>query len=1116
MEPEYALSEKKFILNPKQEKIIQRLNRLVGPGSASFYEDACYLMAQEPHLPSTTHIVSHLLREIESALRDVLEPFLNRSTFANTNGDEEHKEEILAILQALEIPQDNPIAIAWLGITGKTTTSLNKRAHRNALGLPRTLDMKFIEFWFNMEAVLDSVLNQFEAKYLTILNQLETLRGKKQPGYSDARFLKENIPNNMAAFSYFFTDLINPAWLRPLQHEGLFSSPPEPIENKKEGTISFPPWPQSRYLLAMASLEPELVSEIILTIETKNASILADLLDAICQFPPYLAAKHVEKVSQWEINAPFLLGKKIGSLVSHLSQGKEIKGASLLTKEFLRLRPSKKMSDVKETKEVSFFSEEPHPIVDNWEYSEFLKNNFPDFYKVAPREALSTVINTLDSALSLYQPEKNKGYLDYSEIWRPAIEDHAQNQGYQDPKYELVTAIRISTEYCLTQNIKWLEDILSEFEEKKWTIFIRFALYFLRKYSAQNFKLAESYILKKSLFSNSHIHHEYVCLVRELFSKLDDGKQKKILSWIQAGPKIQPDEENPKEIKEWWQLRWLTILKGQLPPEWEKTRQSLLFGKNEPENPDFLFWSGEVMSGPRSPITVEEFMVMSVEEIVVYLHEWKLPSGFSMDSPEGLSRTLSKAISEDPVRFANDAEKFIGSDPTYVRGVFSGLQKALESDLPFYWHPVIKLMNWVVSQERAISGREESKAWDQDPDWGWTRTVIAGLLEKGFNSQKNQIPYSEELQVWKVLQPLTDDPNPTDSEDSETGMGPAMQSINTTRGTAFHSLVAFALWKKRNILKMKIKKEDEISLNKDMPEVLIVLEKHLDPIYDSSPSIRAVYGWRFPNLAYIDHKWALSHKDRIFSKKSDERQYWNAAWSSCVGYNNANKNMLQDLYAEYLFSLSSLSTLTMKIDMGNNPYERLVEHLMLYYAWGLVSIDSELMKHFWVNSSPNLRGYALRFIGKFGKNISVEVIYRLKVLWETRIKFIENSQNIEPFTDEVKAFGWIFCSHVFDNDWVVCQLEKALSLSSEIDNSHDVVAKLATLPNKFLMQTMQLIEKLVEGDKKRWLFSIWRENIRIILKKAIKSKSIEIKKKANILINRFTSLGYFDLKDLHA
>ena len=243
METNKTISTQMLVLSPRQERISKRLNRLVGPGASAFFEDSCWLMQNNKFQRSTTHLISHLIREIESALRDVLEPFLDEKLYLDKKGDERHKEEILAILKALEIVTDDPVAVAWLGLTGdNNANALHKRAHRDSLDLPRPFNNEFQEFWRTMEIILDRVLDLFESKFMVILKQVDYLRSKKQPGKKDVKFLKNNLPNNVVTFNYFFKELTNPFWLQLLFNEGIFSHPPEPIENKEQGTESYPQW----------------------------------------------------------------------------------------------------------------------------------------------------------------------------------------------------------------------------------------------------------------------------------------------------------------------------------------------------------------------------------------------------------------------------------------------------------------------------------------------------------------------------------------------------------------------------------------------------------------------------------------------------------------------------------------------------------------------------------------------------------------------------------------------------------------------------------------------------------------------------------------------------------
>src|ERR1017187_9925239 len=134
----------------RQERIYRRLS-LVGPGPAAFYLDACRLMEGKPRLETTTHAVSHFLREIESSIRDVLETV--------TPGKESlkgltHRAEVLLILEELSIPESDPLARTWLKLTEKSS-GLHARAHRDSLDSLREVDEPFQQFWNDIQSVLD-------------------------------------------------------------------------------------------------------------------------------------------------------------------------------------------------------------------------------------------------------------------------------------------------------------------------------------------------------------------------------------------------------------------------------------------------------------------------------------------------------------------------------------------------------------------------------------------------------------------------------------------------------------------------------------------------------------------------------------------------------------------------------------------------------------------------------------------------------------------------------------------------------------------------------------------------------------------------------------------------
>lgn len=94
-----------------QQRIYRRL-RLIGEGPAKFFFDACELMDEPDARSSTSLLVGHLMREVESAVRAVLEPEVV------PDGVSRHRRRILGVLEGLGLAEDHPVSRLWLGLPG--------------------------------------------------------------------------------------------------------------------------------------------------------------------------------------------------------------------------------------------------------------------------------------------------------------------------------------------------------------------------------------------------------------------------------------------------------------------------------------------------------------------------------------------------------------------------------------------------------------------------------------------------------------------------------------------------------------------------------------------------------------------------------------------------------------------------------------------------------------------------------------------------------------------------------------------------------------------------------------------------------------------------------------
>src|SRR5262249_52869806 len=157
---------------------------------------------------------------------------------------------------------------------------------------------------------------------------------------------------------------------------------------------------------------------------------------------------------------------------------------------------------------------------------------------------------------------------------------------------------------------------------------------------------------------------------------------------------------------------------------------------------------------------------------------------------------------------------------------------------PFEWVPVLNLCQWAVAQPREPG--DGDGPWGRDHGWQWTRTAIVDLLEQGFRPGPCEIQFPLRDAVWRVLHPITDDPDPPPSDPAEPpDPEPLAKAINTTRGRAMEVVVRYAVWAKAQLSRGGgAASEGEIGLQQ-MPEVGDVLAAHLDAARDPAPALRS-------------------------------------------------------------------------------------------------------------------------------------------------------------------------------------------------------------------------------------------------------------------------------------
>lgn len=1113
--------------NQQQEQIYRRLNSLVGSGSAAFYRDACRIMEMEPLLESTTHLVGHLLREIESSLRDVLMPTTSLLDGKNKNGDQKHKAEIQAVLKLLEISEISVEAETWLSLPGRDNEyGLHKRAHRKALERPRPIDNEFREFWQKMQVVLDGVLDKFEAKYSKVYNLLDDLLIKTDPNDKDINILCNRIPNSFVTLNYFFERLSFSKWLAKLKEKGFFKNPLEPEVDTDTGRILFRQWPQSCYLARMASQEPAIVLEIALEIletGTKNAFVHEDLAEAALAMPPALAARWVEQEIEWLKEQDYLyfrLPEKLGKLIVYLGNNHQIDAAIRLVRELLNVQPNPQSNGLL----LGI-----RKRCDDYPYKKILTEYIPKLVTVAANETFQLLCNLLNDTIGFSQIPRQAGtFEDYSYNWYPSFESNQPNVPY-DVRNFLATAVWETIEQLARNPPEQLSPLLQLLDRYHWRIFHRIRLNLLRRFPSQFSDVMARALADKPRFNEPILHcHEYALLLRERFADIGSEVQETILSWITEGPTNQLEvceEERTAYVKQWQRDR-LGILISSLSSEGQLQYKQLVTEVGSPTPLETVKGSG-VWQGPTSPKSAEELYFMTISELCAFLREWE-PSGrlFTPSRP-GLSIELSKAIAQNPEFFVSEIEQFKEVDLEYKSGLLKGLSHALSTHgqrQAFSWLQPLEFCAWILTQKSEILGSLD-QVTDCHQAWNLLCDAVVTLIDMGRQPiGKNEIPIELRNLVWRILEQLTDDRSVTpgfDAHDRYSNATPANAAVNTVRGKAMHAVFQYALWVNRQTKTDKSQEEQAELIFDKIPEVQEVLDRHVNPAHDPSLAIRSVYGAWFPQLMNLDSNWTTQNLNRIFPRDEVFQELRDAAWEGYITSWSANSTMFAILREEYNNAIERIGAATPEWQNPSRADEYLVGHLVdLYWNGELELSESDmLLERFFANASAQHQGKFMSEIGwklRYGNSeVEVDLLQRLQRFWEWRINQVKNATASNLQALDLRFFSWWFASGKFDSNWAIAQLKDVIRLVKDIDYDNQLLpylVALAPLMPFSVVECLSLMADEIRSDD--WFLSNHQEDSRTILLTALQSGDETSHRLAEDLSNRLLARGIADFRDL--
>ena len=844
-------------------------------------------------------------------------------------------------------------------------------------------------------------------------------------------------------YRYFFERLDNPEWVAPLRSRRFFRSPPGPLEQGDQ--ISFPVWPESRYLSRVAAEAPNLVLEIIKDMRaTKNFRVHQDLLEAASRMPPDKGSQIVPLAKLWLDNEYVgLVPEQAGELMLRLAEGGQTRAAltvlQALTEPTLREIPL----DLGEGKTV--VSRQTKPRYSPWYLKRLIENDLP---AAAARDPLA-IAKVLDKQLrKCVRMERRFGHgSDGSHVWRPAIETHPQNWGEQELKVLLTVGLRDALELAAHEQTEDLRTTLERYTRDPLSIFRRLALHIVRVSTPAYQDLVCS-ILGDDLFAcDQSVHHEYYLLLETQFPELPEVLKKRILDRIEEGPELEryrrtaesvtgspPCDEDIDGYRRHWQLQRLTPLAAALTGEWKRTYEVLLAECGRPEHPESLMWSSATWVGPTSPKNRDELANMAPTDVLKYVKAFEPTDEFFDHSREGLGRELQTVVEEDPARYLAVANRFVEEQvhPTYAYHLVTGLHEAWKKGADLDWET---LLGFFTPISKALTGESE-QLWDatvtiDDVDWPGVRMTISRFLAGALARDDRPLPARLMPTIRDVLLRLIHDPDPT-PEDEETRVGGAMDwpsvRLNVARGVAALALLEYAL---RYARLQKAEHEAEVGEQgheqRMEPSVKAAFTDMLDKEKEPSVAVHSLFGEFLPNFLFLDRDWTVAHLDQIFPSQSERRPYWESAWQGYMLYcPRVHRELYELLHPQYLRALRAVD-LEDSSRATRNATHRIASHIAVAYAVGFEELEAgpgkttealedqemeqSLLSAFLDTASGELRGVLARALGPPldpGKEVSPAQWARLRQYWQARTRAAAGALGDPQMDQELSAFvSWL-------------------------------------------------------------------------------------------------------------
>jgi hypothetical protein len=612
-------------------------------------------------------------------------------------------------------------------------------------------------------------------------------------------------------------------------------------------------------------------------------------------------------------------------------------------------------------------------VVDDFWLGELIKNHAKQIGRRVGEKAVDFMLTRVREVFGIGMRR------DQSSVFRPAVEDDAQNYQWRSAENRVVDGLRDVVMGWADESPESARLLVRRMLEDELEIIRRIGVYVLGEHWF-NFQVLYTERLARALLHGGHMHELYR-LLQHHFANMNPEQKRATLDAIEKLPEVAYGDD-PEHLRRYNQYRWLSAINGKgsaiADQRFKEFETDPAVGKLS-EHPDFDSYITSWVGPGATPYSPEELIAVTKDNALVEkLNAFVRRDDWQGPTIEGLTTAIGAAVETNPEVFLENLSQVLAVRPTYQSAVIEGLRRAWEANAK---------ANWGRGWERLVGFFEQlvknERFWGQADDTRqhWVVTAVADCLKAG--TKQDDHAYDPALlprTQFVLAELLKREPGVTVPSDDA-----MFEAMNTPKGRVIEALYSQALRAAR------ISDQTDKAHKKSWEEIKPLFESELALCKNSNFEFSTLTANYLPQLQYLDNKWVDQHVEQVFPTEYE-------ANTVCAFDGLAYASFTKQLYE--LVAAHGVVQRGMGLKLkGRGAREKLLERIAAAYLWGIEPLDGDTITRLFETASGSDMSVVIRvfWLARNG-NLTPEQRERILSFWERTLHWSEHHQDVSART----------------------------------------------------------------------------------------------------------------------